>query len=265
MLRRVKKFIMWNIVQPRETPGSRSLPGNSREYSESVVRKPFPSTHPRVPALHGGGPVIQSDSPRGAQRKGCMAKARQDRHGKNPAQGRLQMADIARLAGVSTATVSRALNNSPLVNEETRGRILELASSLKYSINIGAQNLRLKQNRTISVQIPVDRNTHQNLTDPFLLAMLGSLADALTERGFDMLFSRIGTDEIGGAAAPYDSGRVVGIIMVGQWGRHQELRRRSGPRLPDEVGTSPCGRRPLPQGHRRRHQAHHAVPRALSE
>jgi DNA-binding LacI/PurR family transcriptional regulator len=161
-----------------------------------------------------------------------MAKARQDRHGKNPAQGRLQMADIARLAGVSTATVSRALNNSPLVNEETRGRILELASSLKYSINIGAQNLRLKQNRTISVQIPVDRNTHQNLTDPFLLAMLGSLADALTERGFDMLFSRIGTDEIGGAAAPYDSGRVVGIIMVGQWGRHQELNELAARKVP---------------------------------
>lgn len=161
-----------------------------------------------------------------------MAKARQDRQGANPAPGRLQMADIARLAGVSTATVSRALNHSPLVNEETRGRILELASSLNYSINIGAQNLRLKQNRTISVQIPVDRDTHQNLTDPFLLAMLGSLADALTERGFEMLFSRINTDEIGGAAAPYDSGRVVGIIMVGQWGRHQELNELAARKVP---------------------------------
>ncbi|MGF6276062.1 DNA-binding LacI/PurR family transcriptional regulator [Massilia sp. UYP11] len=161
-----------------------------------------------------------------------MAKARQDRDGQHAAQGRLQMADIARLAGVSTATVSRALNHSPLVNEETRGRILELASSLNYSINIGAQNLRLKQNRTISVQIPVDRDTHQNLTDPFLLTMLGSLADALTERGFDMLFSRVGTDEIGKAAAPYDSGRVVGIIMVGQWGRHRELNELAARKVP---------------------------------
>jgi DNA-binding LacI/PurR family transcriptional regulator len=162
-----------------------------------------------------------------------MAKARQEGAGNDAAQRRLQMADIARLAGVSTATVSRALNHSPLVNEETRGRILELAASLKYSINIGAQNLRMKQNRTISVLIPFDRKIHQNLTDPFLLAMLGSLADALTEQGFDMLFSRIATDELGAAAAaPFDSGRVVGIILVGQWGRHQQLNELAARKVP---------------------------------
>jgi DNA-binding LacI/PurR family transcriptional regulator len=64
---------------------------------------------------------------------------------------RLQMADIARLAGVSTSTVSRALSHSPLVNQETRDRILDLARSLNYTINIGAQNLRLQQNRTVAV------------------------------------------------------------------------------------------------------------------
>ncbi|GGB89586.1 LacI family DNA-binding transcriptional regulator [Pseudoduganella buxea] len=162
-----------------------------------------------------------------------MAKARQDGSDNDAAQRRVQMADIARLAGVSTATVSRALNHSPLVSEETRRRILELAASLKYSINIGAQNLRLKQNRTISVLIPFDRKIHQNLTDPFLLAMLGSLADALTEQGFDMLFSRIATDELGAAAAaPFDSGRVVGIILVGQWGRHQQLNELAARKVP---------------------------------
>jgi DNA-binding LacI/PurR family transcriptional regulator len=165
-----------------------------------------------------------------------MAKARQDGPANEAAQRRLQMADIARLAGVSTATVSRALNNSPLVNEETRSRILELAASLKYSINIGAQNLRLRQNRTIGVVIPFDRKSHQHLTDPFLLTMLGSLADALTEQGFDMLFSRIATDELGTAlAAPFDSGRVIGIIVVGQWGRHKELNELAARNVPIAV------------------------------
>jgi DNA-binding LacI/PurR family transcriptional regulator len=138
-------------------------------------------------------------------------------------QRRLQMADIARLAGVSKATVSRALNRSPLVNEETRERILDLARSLKYTINISAQNLRLKHNRTIGVVIPYDRATRRHLTDPFFLSMLGSLADALTAQGCEMLLSRIDADDLDAAALPYDTGRVMGVILLGQWRSHEQL------------------------------------------
>src|SRR5450830_1599069 len=126
------------------------------------------------------------------------------------AQQRLQMADIARLAGVSTSTVSRALSGSSLVNEETRARILELARSLKYSINIGAQNLRLKQNRTVGVVVPFDTQTRQHLSDPFFLSMLGSLADALTEQGFDMLVTRVDAEQLDQLAA-----RRVPIVVWG--------------------------------------------------
>lgn len=161
-----------------------------------------------------------------------MAKLPVDEASGSGAQRRLQMADIARLAGVSTATVSRALSHSPRVNEETRNRILELARSLNYTINIGAQNLRMKQNRTIAVVIPVDPATRQHLSDPFLLTMLASLADALTAQGFEMLFSRIRTDQFDAAAAPFDTGRAIGIIMVGQWGRHEQLNELAARRVP---------------------------------
>jgi LacI family transcriptional regulator len=59
--------------------------------------------------------------------------------------------DIARIAGVSHTTVSRALNDSPLVNEETKRRIRRIAESMNYTPNYSAKSLVLDRSYHIGL------------------------------------------------------------------------------------------------------------------
>ena len=122
---------------------------------------------------------------------------------------RIQMADLARMAGVSKATVSRALADSPLINAETRQRIQQLAREHQYAVNLGARNLRLQRNQTIAVVVPYEGQTHQQLSDPFFLGMIGALADAISLRGCDMLLTRMDASELARCAELVQGGRAA--------------------------------------------------------
>ncbi len=136
---------------------------------------------------------------------------------------KLQMADLARLAGVSTSTVSRALQGSELISARTRRRIQALAREHHYAVNSAATRLRSGTNRTIAVVVPYEPEARQRFADPFFHGMIGSLADALTERDHEMLLVRLDAGHLDHAASLVAAGRVVGIILIGQWRHHDQL------------------------------------------
>ncbi|HEU4662716.1 MAG TPA: LacI family DNA-binding transcriptional regulator, partial [Dokdonella sp.] len=62
--------------------------------------------------------------------------------------------DVAKAAGVSVASVSRALNGRDNVTDATRHRILDVASKLRYRPNDAARSLITKRTRTIGAVLP---------------------------------------------------------------------------------------------------------------
>ena len=97
--------------------------------------------------------------------------------------------DIADLAGVSQATVSRALRNSPLVRPETRQRIQQIAKELNYFVNRNAAGLRTHQSNTIALLCFDETEGKDSQINPFFLSMLGYITRSAALYGYDVLVS----------------------------------------------------------------------------
>jgi DNA-binding LacI/PurR family transcriptional regulator len=97
--------------------------------------------------------------------------------------------DIAEMAGVSQATVSRALRNSPLVRVETREKIQKIARDLNYFVNRNAAGLRTHQSNTIALLVFDETEGKDAQVNPFFLSMLGYITRAASGLGYDVLIS----------------------------------------------------------------------------
>ena len=97
--------------------------------------------------------------------------------------------DIADIAGVSQATVSRALRNSPLVRPETRERIQKIARELNYFVNRNAAGLRTHQSNTIALLMFDEAGGDDAQINPFFLSMLGYITRSAASMGYDVLAS----------------------------------------------------------------------------
>jgi len=124
--------------------------------------------------------------------------------------------ELADLAGVTPATVSRALADSHLISRSTRERIKAIALEHDFRPNAMARNLRFRKTGAIGVVIPLDNETGQHISDPFFMTMLGLLADALAERGYNLLLSRVMPSNPKWLDRFIDSGRVDGVVVIGQ-------------------------------------------------
>ena len=93
-----------------------------------------------------------------------------------PATGRAaRLEDVAALAGVSTATASKALHNKPRISEETKQRVLDAAKQLNYSPNKLAQSLARGTTGTIGLALLVWR-----FMTYYLFLIVGAAATVLS-------------------------------------------------------------------------------------
>ena len=129
-------------------------------------------------------------------------------------KGKVTSFDIAYRAGVSQATVSRALCGSPLVTLDTRRRIQAIAKELNYKVDKNASNLRRQQSVTLALLLFEDPTSDDSLINPFFLSMLGSITRACARQGYDLLisFQQLSNDW---HADYQDSHKADGLILLG--------------------------------------------------
>ncbi|WP_082701888.1 LacI family DNA-binding transcriptional regulator [Novosphingobium sp. FSW06-99] len=133
-----------------------------------------------------------------------------------PRQRIRNITELARLAGVSPGTVSRALAGKSLVNPQTRDRIQTLAREHGFRLNQMASRLRTQRTGVIGVVFPLGHESRQHISDPFFMTLFGYLADELTESGHDIMLSRVIPGDTEWLDRIVDSGMLDGALVIGQ-------------------------------------------------
>jgi LacI family transcriptional regulator len=113
----------------------------------------------------------------------------------------MKLDQVARRARVSTATVSRVLNNTGLVKSTTRARVLKAIEDLKYSPNLHARSLAGGKSRSIGVIV-------SNIENPFFLDIYKAVEEGAHQAGYELVMAN--TD--------YSSERLVTSVrlMIGR-------------------------------------------------
>lgn len=176
---------------------------------------------------------------------GADSKEEAEQEGAAEARPIRTITDLARVAGVSPGTVSRALAGKSVINDKTRERIQALAREHGFQPNQMASKLRRQKTGVIGVIIPLGHDKQQQISDSFFMTLLGHLADELTDKGYDLMLRRVIPDRDEDWLDRFiRSGMIDGVIVIGQsnqferieevadgylpmvvWGNHQQGQR----------------------------------------
>ena len=133
--------------------------------------------------------------------------------GSTAQRGRATLEEVAELAGVSRATVSRVINGKPRVSRETRQAVERAASRLGYVPNRAARSLVTRRSDSIGLVIP--EPTGQFFGDPFFPRLVRGVTEGLAEPGVQLvLFMPQSSKDEARLASYLSGGHVDGVLLV---------------------------------------------------
>lgn len=125
--------------------------------------------------------------------------------------------DIAKMCGCGVSTVSRALNNHPDINEETRNRIMSVVDEYNFVPNNSARNIRISDSKTIAVLI-------KGIANPFFMKMIKVIENEIQKRKYSLIIQHVEhyQDEVDVAIELEKEKRLKGIVFLGGYFNHSK-------------------------------------------
>ncbi|MDQ0195080.1 LacI family DNA-binding transcriptional regulator [Paenibacillus wynnii] len=105
----------------------------------------------------------------------------------------IRIKDVAKEAGVSTATVSHVINDTKFVSDEVKLKVEEAMKRLQYIPNMVARSLRSRKSNTIGLIVPIKANDNSN---NFFISVANGIEDVLRKNGYHLLLSNSHEDPI---------------------------------------------------------------------
>jgi DNA-binding LacI/PurR family transcriptional regulator len=135
------------------------------------------------------------------------------------------LSDLAKLAGVSITTASRALNDSASVNEQTKRRIWKLAREREYPFRRYMPSGPTAAAATVAIVIPPPHGRDVGLFDPFIMELVAGVGEAARGRGCDFVVSHLAPSGFQELSALMATNRASGAVFLGQSTLHAAFNR----------------------------------------